>query len=359
MLLHLLNVHEGERMKAAIFAGPGKLELRDIEKPTANRGELVLKVGANTVCGTDGRILRGEKSAGIDVGVVLGHEISGYVEEIGAGVEGFEVGDLVGILPTIPCLECYYCARGAEHLCIDSDIFGYRVNGGLAEYVLIPESAMKRGGVFKAAPHLTPAEVALAEPLGCVLNGADNYKTEVGDTVLIQGAGPIGLLHTQLNRLLGAEKVVVSDPSDSRREIAESMGATHTINPLEQDLTEFVKDLTDGRGADVVVICIGRGELINQACQAARKGARVNAFAGFSKEALAEIDPNLIHYGELVVTGASNAGRASHEKALALIGAGLIDVKALHTHTFPLDDVVEGIEFAQTGEGIKVAIVPN
>lgn len=346
-------------MKAAVFAGPGKLELRDIDRPVAGEGEIVLKVGANTVCGTDGRILRGEKSKGIDVGVVLGHEIAGYVSEVGAGVEGFEIGDLVGVLPTVPCLACFYCVRGSEHLCTDSKIFGYRINGGLAEYVLIPREAMERGGVYRAAPHLTPAEVALAEPLGCVLNGADNYRTEVGDTVLIQGAGPIGLLHAQVNRLLGAEKVIVSDPSESRRAVAESMGATHTVNPLEQDLTEFVQGLTEGRGADVVIICIGHGELVNQALQAARKGGRVNAFAGFSKDALAEIDPNLVHYGELIVTGASNAGRASHEKALQLIGAGLIDVKSLHTHTLSLDDVVAGIEFAQSGEGIKVAIIPD
>lgn len=346
-------------MKAAVFAGPGKLELRDIDKPVAGEGELVLKVGANTVCGTDGRILRGEKSAGIDVGVVLGHEIAGYVDEVGDGVEGFNVGDLVGVLPTVPCLECFYCVRAAEHLCTNSEIFGYRINGGLAEYVLIPQSAMTRGGVFKAAPHLSATEVALAEPLGCVLNGADEYKTEVGDTVLVQGAGPIGLLHTQLNRLLGAERVIVSDPSPERRAVAESMGATHTVNPLEEDLAEFVRALTDGRGADVVIVCIGRGELINQGFASARKGGRVNLFAGFSKDALAEIDPNLIHYGELVVTGASNAGRASHEKALQLIGAGLIDVKSLHTHTYTLDDVVAGIEFAQSGEGIKVAVVPG
>lgn len=346
-------------MKAAVFAGPGKLELRDIEKPVAGPGELVLKVGANTVCGTDGRILRGEKSAGIDIGVVLGHEIAGYVDDIGDGVEGFNHGDLVGVLPTVPCLECFYCVRGSEHLCTNSQIFGYRINGGLAEYVRIPAEAMTRGGIFRAAPHLTPAEVALAEPLGCVLNGADNYRTEVGDTVLIQGAGPIGLLHAQVNRLLGAHQIIVSDPSPERRAVAESMGATHTINPLEVEPAEAVRELTEGRGADVVIICIGRGELVNQALAAARKGGRVNAFAGFSKGSLAEFDPNLIHYGELVVTGASNAGRASHEKALQLIGAGHIDVASLHTHTFTLDDVVAGIEFAQSGEGIKVAIVPG
>ncbi len=346
-------------MKAAIFVGPGELELREIDTPHAEHGELVLKIGANTVCGTDGRILRGEKSKGIDRGVVLGHEISGYVTEVGAGVDGFVEGDLVGAVPTIPCLSCYYCQHGMEHLCTDSRIIGYQVNGGLAEYIKIPREALERGCAFTAAGHLTPAEVSLAEPLGCVLNGASQYRTKIGDTVLILGAGPIGLLHAQLNRQMGASKVIVSDPSASRRAVATSLGATHTVDPSQTDLSDYVREQTDGLGVDVVVICIGFGALVNQAFELVRKGGAVNAFAGFSKGSLASIDPNLIHYGELKVTGASNASRASHKKALRLIGEGLIDVKSLHTHTFALDDVIEGIEFAQKGDGIKVAIVPE
>ncbi|WP_297556866.1 alcohol dehydrogenase catalytic domain-containing protein, partial [uncultured Actinomyces sp.] len=168
-------------MKAAVFAGPGQLELKEVETPSAGTDGLVLRVGANTVCGTDGRILRGEKTAGIDLGIVLGHEISGYVEEVGSEVEGFEVGDLVGVLPTVPCGQCYYCRRGMEHLCTDSKIFGYAINGGLAEYIRIPAEALRRGGVFKAPSHLSPVEVALAEPLGCVINGAHNYQPGIGD----------------------------------------------------------------------------------------------------------------------------------------------------------------------------------
>ncbi|MFT0846989.1 alcohol dehydrogenase catalytic domain-containing protein [Actinomycetaceae bacterium L2_0104] len=346
-------------MKAAIFVGPGHLELREIETPHAAEGELVLRVGANTVCGTDGRILRGEKSKGIDRGVVLGHEVSGYVTEIGKGVTGFAEGDLVGLVPTIPCLRCYYCQHGMEHLCTDSLIVGYRVNGGLADFIKIPREAVDRKCVFKAAEHLTAAEVSLAEPLGCVLNGASQYQTKIGDVVLILGAGPIGLLHAQLNKQMGASKVIVSDPSAGRREIATSLGATHTVDPTQTDLSAFVSELTDGLGADVVVICIGHGALVNQAFGLARKGGAVNAFAGFSKDSLASVDPNLIHYGELKVTGASNASRANHKKALRLIGEGIVDVKSLHTHTFALDDVIEAIEFAQKGDGIKVAVVPE
>lgn len=346
-------------MKGAVFAGPGQLELRDIPTPHAGEGELVLKVGANTVCGTDGRILRGEKTAGIDLGVVLGHEISGFVVEVGHGVAGFSEGDLVSVMPTVPCLACYYCKAGAEHLCTRSTLFGYALDGGLADYVRIPAQAMERGGVFRAESNVSAVEAALAEPLGCVLNGAANYQPDAGDTVVVIGAGPIGLLHTQVNRLYGASQVIVSDPAGERRALAEKLGATHTVDPTTQDLGEFVRGLTDGRGADVAVICIGHNALVQQAFQIVRKRGRVNAFAGFPKGALSNVDPNLIHYGELVVTGASNSGRASHEKALRLISEGAIDVKSLHTHTFELDDVVEGIEFAVSGSGVKVAIVPE
>ena len=149
-------------------------------------------------------------------------------------------------------------------------------------------------------------------------------------------------------------------PTDApRREVAKQFGATHTVDPTATDLEEYVRDLTDGLGAHVVVICIGHPGLVQQAMQVVRKSGAVNAFAGFSKASLAEVDPNLIHYGELRITGASNASRASHKKALRLIGEGKIDVKSLHTHTFALDDVVEGIEFAQTGQGIKIAISPD
>lgn len=346
-------------MKAAVFAGPGDLQLKDLPDPEAGRDGLVLKVGANTVCGTDGRILRGEKSAGIDIGVVLGHEIAGNVVEVGSEVEGFAEGDLVGLLPTVPCGRCFYCARGSENLCQDAKLFGYAIDGGLAEYIRVPGEALQRGGVYRADKQLTAVEVALTEPLGCVINGANNYQPHFGDTVVIMGAGPIGLLHAQVCRYAGAAQIIVSDISPSRLEMAERFGATTIVDASRDDLVEKVKQLTDGRGADVVVVCIGHPGLVNDALRCARKRGHINAFAGFSKTDLASIDPNLIHYGELIVTGASNAGRANQADALRLIEAGAIDVKSLHTDTFTLADVRQGIEYAASGQGIKVAIVPQ
>lgn len=346
-------------MWGAVYEGPGKLEIREIETPQAGPGEMVLRLGANTVCGTDGRIMRGEKTAGVVAGTILGHEIAGYVTEIGDGVTGFDEGDLVSLLPMIPCGECYFCRRDLENLCPTADIFSYNIDGGLAEYIKVPKSAFERGGVFKAAAHLAPQEACLAEPLGCVINGAHYYKPEVGDTVVIMGAGPIGMLHTQLVRLAGASQVIVTDFSEPRLKLIEALGATATLNPSEVNLNEFVRDNTDGIGADVVIIAIGQPALLQDALVVARKGGRVNAFAGFSKASLAEVDPNLIHYGELHVTGTSNARRQDHELALKLIGEGKINVKALHTHSFPISQTREAIEFASGGDGVKIAVVPD
>lgn len=346
-------------MKAAVFKGAGNLQLTDVPIPRAGRDGMVLKVGSNTVCGTDLRILRGEKSAGIDVGTILGHEIAGYVAEVGSDVEGFALGDLVAINPTVPCGRCHYCTRGLEHLCLHASLYGYRIDGGLAEYVKVTAQALQRGGVYKVAPHVTPVEASLSEPLGCVINGVRNYEPKLGDSVFIIGAGPIGLLHTQMVKHLGASQVIVSDMSAPRRALAQQLGATHTIDPTEVDPVECVKDITDGLGANVTVMCIGRPELFQQALEATRRRGHVSTFAGFPKGVMAHMDPNLIHYAELSVTGGSNCGVATQELAIKLIEDKAINVKALHTHTFGLSEVREGIEFVSSGEGIKVAIVPE
>lgn len=345
-------------MLAAIFKGPGQMALEEIPTPHAGPGELLLKVGANTVCGTDVRILRGEKSAGIDRGVVLGHEIAGRIAEVGEGVKGYSEGDLCAVSPEVTCGICHYCLHGQEHLCLDQSIVGYRINGGLAEYMLVPEQAVARRNVIVAKKQVPAEYLALAEPLSCVLNGLAQYKVFVGDTVLILGAGPIGLLHQSVVQLAGASQVIVSDVSAGRRATAAALGATTVVDPLSENLGETVKQATDGRGADVVVICIGRLELFADSLKLVRKGGRVSAFAGFPAGGSVPIDPNLVHYGEITLTGASNSRRENVVDAMRLIESGRIPAEQIVTHKFPLTDVIAGIEFSAGGEGIKVAIVP-
>lgn len=346
-------------MKAAIFKGPGELALEDVPTPVPGPGEVLFKVGANTVCGTDVRILRGEKSKGIDRGVVLGHEIAGEVVELGEGVTQYQVGDRFAVVPSVMCGSCWYCTHGEEQHCESLELFGYKINGGLAEYGILPAQAVRqRNAVVTLSPDLPFEHMALMEPLSCVLNGRENYQQKLGETIVIMGAGPIGLLHAALARLGGASHVVVSDLSPSRRQTALELGATHVVDPAQQSLDEVVRGLTQGRGADIAVICIGRGELFVEALGLVRKGGRVNAFAGFPAGGSVEFDPNTIHYGEIDVTGTSNSRREHGEAAMRLLESGVIDASKLVTHEFALDDVLEAIEFSASGAGVKVVVKP-
>ena len=346
-------------MLAAVFKGPGQLEVTEVPTPEPGPGEVLLKVGSNTVCGTDLRVLRGEKTSGVRPGVVLGHEIAGTVAAVGAGVTGYNEGDLAVVTPTVTCGVCYFCIRGLEHFCESFTLYGYAIDGGLAEYCLIPAQAVARKNISIAKPGTPLTALSLTEPLGCVLNGLRNYKVNLGDTALILGAGPIGLLHQTVVRLAGATQVIVSDPSASRRATAAQLGADILVDPVNEDLSAVVKGATGGRGADVVIICIGRPALFPEALSLARKGGRVCAFAGFPKDGSVAVDPNVIHYGEITVTGTSNSMRMQTEEAMHLIEDGLIPADVIVSHTFPLTKVVDAIEFSASGEGIKIAVLPD
>lgn len=342
-------------MIAAVFKGPHEIELQEREKPEILPGEMLVKVGANTVCGTDVRILRGEKTKGIVLPAVLGHEIAGHIVEVGRDVRGYEVGAPVAISPEIPCGRCYPCQHDMENMCADLKLFGYDVPGGLAEYVRIPARAVELGGVFAAGKDLPSEHLALSEPLACCVNGQRRSRTGVDDTVLVMGAGPIGLFHVQLARLAGARTVIVSEISESRRALAKDLGADVVVDPTGEDLSEVVGEFG---GVDLAMICIGVPALVNEAIQLARPGGRVNVFAGLAGKGWAEIEANLIHYKELDVTGTSNSRRREYATALRLIESGDVNVESMLTHRFPLSEAVQAIEMSASGEGVKVAVMP-
>ncbi|MGC5629081.1 zinc-binding dehydrogenase [Georgenia sp. Z1344] len=344
-------------MRAVVLRGKGDVVLTDVETPRPGPGEVLLEVAANTVCGTDVRLVRGEKDA--RPGVVLGHEAAGVVHEVGEGVSAVSVGDLVAVLPTISCGSCYFCRRDLEHHCEQARLFGYQVDGGLAEYQLVPADAVARGNLVPAPAGTDPAHLALAEPLACVLNGLREYMVELGDTVVVMGAGPIGLLHVQVALLRGARNVVVTNRSAERRQVAFDMGATLALDPTTDDVDSEVRALTDGRGADVAVVSIGVPELFSEASRLVRIGGRVSAFAGFPKGGTAVIDPNDIHYGQLTVTGGSNCRRSDYHQAVDLLASGAIDGSRYVTHRFGLSDALDAIETTAQRGGIKVAVVPD
>jgi L-iditol 2-dehydrogenase len=346
-------------MRGFTFQGPGRAELTELPDPAPGPGEILLKVESNTVCGTDLRIMRGEKTKGVRTGVVLGHEVAGTVAALGDGVEGYAVGTLCGVSPTFSCGVCRYCQRGLENLCEDALVVGYDVDGGLGEWMVIPAVGVRAGRLVPAPAGIPPEQLSLAEPLSCCLHGLDQYRVEVGEVVLILGAGPIGLFHLQLALIGGARTVVVSDPSPSRRAVAAELGASVTVDPMTEDLAAVVGDATGGLGADVAVVCIGRPTLVNDALNLVAKRGRVSIFAGLADKGWAEVEANLVHYKEISLLGSANSGRVDYERAVRLIASGRVDTARLVTHRFPLDKAAEAIESVAGGEGIKIAVLPG
>ncbi len=345
-------------MLAAVFQGPGRMEVTEVDTPDIGADEVLVKVGANTICGTDVRIFRGEKTKGIHPPTILGHEMAGYVYQVGKQVRGYEVGAPVAMAPVITCHRCFYCQNGMENVCPNQKIMGYDVKGGLSEYVRIPADAIAAGNLFVVQNDLPSEYLALAEPLACCVNGHDRSRIRLNSSVLIMGSGPIGLFHLQLSLLGGARTVIVSDPSAPRRAVASTFGAHITIDPTVEDLPSVVSEVTGGLGVDSIIICIGVPTLVNDALNMARQRGHINLFAGLAAKGWAEVEANLIHYKELEVTGSANSRRADYQMALQLIESGRIKVGPMVTDRFPLRSACEALDKVASGEGIKIAVLP-
>jgi L-iditol 2-dehydrogenase len=192
-------------VKAAILYAPNDMQLASADDPVLHPGDLILRVRAATICGTDIRVYRGRKTAGIRYPSVIGHEFMGEIVASGESA-GLAPGTRVGVCPAIPCGHCAQCLRGRENLCPDLQAIGYEIDGAFAEYIRIPARAVELGNVHVLPDHVTDAEAALVEPLACVLNGQNKVSLQQGDTVVILGAGPIGTLHAKLARLRGAAR---------------------------------------------------------------------------------------------------------------------------------------------------------
>ncbi|NIH24142.1 MULTISPECIES: zinc-dependent dehydrogenase [Providencia] len=346
-------------MKAAVLYAPNELKVAEIKYPQLGKGDVIIRIKAAAICGTDGRIVSGRKTKGVRYPSVIGHEFSGEIVEVGENVSEFHLGDAIAVDPVIPCRSCVYCRIGKENVCLNRQAIGYEFDGAFAEYVRIPEIALSAGNVFKMPKGMSYEAAALAEPLACCINGQKNVGIELGDTVVVIGAGPIGLMHILLARFSGATNIIVSELNEQRRKAAIDCGATHTVNSQQENLLDTVKGVTGGVGADVVIVAIGIPQLVNPALELARKGGRVNLFAGFSKDDMAQIDVNIIHYNELIVTGASALSREGYKQALSLISSGLIDIEKLITHRFSLDQINEAMVSAQKGDAIKIIIYNN
>ncbi|MHB1414770.1 MAG: alcohol dehydrogenase catalytic domain-containing protein, partial [Chloroflexota bacterium] len=262
-------------MRAVVLHGANDLRYEEVPTPTIGPDEILIRTRAAAVCGTDLRIVDGTKTLGVRIPGITGHELAGDVAQVGGEISGFRVGDRVSVAPVVTCRNCYYCTHGMDNLCVSRKAIGYEYDGGFAEYVAVPAPALAAGNVHHLADHVSYEEGALAEPLACCINGNEKAQVRLGQSVLIVGAGPIGLLHLQLARAAGASEVIVSEPHSHRRNVAREMGATTVVDPLNEDLAEIVGAKTSGLGVNAVIMAFGATQVVNQMIGLARKGGIV------------------------------------------------------------------------------------
>jgi len=348
-------------MKAVVCKGAGLLEVMEVPPPKVGEGEVLIRVMAASLCGTDLRILEfGHRKIPEGTARILGHEFSGVVEGIGPGVEGFWVGERVAVAPNIGCGACEECVQGKANLCSQYKALGISLEGAFAEWVCIPARAVLQGNIVRLPEAISFEEAALIEPLSCVLHGLEACQIRYGDVLLIFGAGPIGLMHLMLGQISGTRKVIVADVVAGRLSLATKLGAAVVLNSRASDFKERVLSETDGKGADVIVTACPIPEVQERALEMAAVEGRINFFAGLPQgQDTIQCKSNLIHYKNLKVTGVTGGSNIQFRRALSLGASKRIDLHRLISHTFEIGQAKEAFAVAQRGEGLKVIIQPN
>ena len=337
-------------MRAVIIDAPGDVRVGTIPDPLPQPDELVIRVGACGICGTDLHILDGESPLA-RYPVVPGHEFAGEVVAVGHNVaqsrDGITVGMRVAVEPNMYCGRCEFCRTGHENLCLNYAALGVTTNGGIAEYV-----AVRASQAYPLPDSMLLREAALIEPVSCAVHGMHRLNPRSGDTFLIIGAGTMGLLLLQLALRGGASRVVMVDTNRQRLERAAQLGATRT----QTDIKRVLED--EPTGFHCVIDATGVASVIEAALAAVKRGGKFMAFGVAPHAARITLSPFRIYNDEITIVG-SMAVLFSFQAALDLLSGGVIDTEAMLTTALPLEDFSFALAMMRRGEGVKTQIVPN
>jgi len=348
-------------MKAAVFRGPGIIQLEERKKPVARPGQAVIRVTTTTICGTDVHILKGEYA--VKAGLILGHEPVGVIESLGEGLEDdYFIGQRVVVGAITPCGQCFYCLNSAHSQChgaLGGWRFGNTIDGAWAEYLLVPDA---RANLAPIPDGLTDDEVVLVTDIFSTgLSGAESGNIRVGDSVAVFAQGPIGLCATLGAKLRGASLIIGVDSVPARLEMARRFGANVVINYREQDPVAAIKKLTEGRGADVTIEALGQQATFENALRATRPGGTLSSLGVYSGKVAAPYDAFYAGLGDQkIVTTLCPGGKERMRRLMAMVAARRVDLSPLITHTFGLDDIHEALDlFSSQRDGVmKVALKP-
>lgn len=333
-------------MRAAIIDEPGSIRVGRVEDPSPGLQEVVVRVGACGICGSDLHIADGDLP-GTRYPVVPGHEFAGEVVALGPGADGLSEGAQVVVDPAIPCDRCEFCRRGRPNLCQNPDVIGATVPGGFAEYVTVPAA-----NAYTLPEGVSHREAALIEPISCAVHGIRRLSPQVGETFLIFGAGTTGLILLQLALRGGASRVSVVNRSPRRLPLTERLGAAR----MATDVRELLED--EPLGFDCVIDATGAPGVIETAFEAVKPGGKLLIFGVASPEARVSLSPYQIYRNDITVLG-SMAFLFSFAPAIDLLLGGAVNAAALLSHEFALEEFPGALDAVRRGEGVKVQVLPT
>ncbi len=343
-----------KKMRAAVYLGPEKIDLRSVSIPEPSLGEILVKVRAATTCGTDVKTYR-RGHPKFPPPFIFGHEFGGDVVKVGKGVERFREGMRVTANVFAECGECFYCKHGQGNICTNL-IYNF---GAFAEYIIIPDPIVRRTA-FEIPSHIPYAHAAFLEPLVTVVHGWNKVAIQPGETVAIIGAGgPISLMFLQLALRAKASQVIAVGHSPARLDVAKELGATHIVNAKNTDTVTAVRELTQGYGADVVIECAGTKQAWETSVDVVRRGGRVLWFGGLPGGTKVEIDAARVHYGEIALLNMHGGTAEDAHEAFNLIVSGAINFAPMLSGELPLEQVELALKKMIAGEVVKMVIRPE
>jgi (R,R)-butanediol dehydrogenase/meso-butanediol dehydrogenase/diacetyl reductase len=317
-------------LKAAVFRGVRKIEITDVSAPRPDPNEVLIKVKYCGICGSD---VGSYKTGTYEEGLVIGHEFSGRIVELGRDVTGWNLDDRVVANGVRPCRSCYFCRHNRPSLCDNLQMTGVSFDGGFAELVKVPSDIL-----YRIPDTISDEEATLIDPLSNCIHAVRHSSLQMGDRVLIVGAGPIGLLALQCARQAGASATYVSEVSDRRRSMAEKLGATATYDPTKDNLYVKMDEATAGRGPDVLFECAGTPQTLRDSVTLVRKGGQVFVISICEEPVEADFMTPVLN--ELDIRG-SYCGYEEYPYAIDFIARKRVDVKSLISDVIPLDQLVE------------------
>lgn len=347
-------------MLALLYHGPDDLRVEEVPIPQIGPDEILLRVSAASICGTDLRIWHGgHRKYPPGTLRIPGHEVTGEVAGVGDNIQDLKAGQRVFVAPNMGCGHCRQCISGNNNRCANYAALGVTLDGAFAEFMRVPAAAVLQGNVMPLADSLAAEVAALIEPFACVLRGQRALAILPGDVVLVMGAGPIGIMHMLLARLSGASKVLVSELQEERLLQAKRLGADRVIDLEKEDIQAVIEVESEGQGADVVIVAAPSHQGQESALSLAAIGGRINFFGGLPKDRpTINFDSNLVHYKELMVTATTACSTSDCRQAAAIVNSGRIDLLPLISARYALKDALPAFQAAEDRHSLKVVMKP-